>query len=484
MKKIEVFLIFLIIGVLSFANKGNYDETKFRQDVINYAMANLGVPYSNDRRMQNGYYDCSSYVGRAVRAAGMSGGVNGNEGSWASTTDAMVGNVRKVSFDQIKPGDTLNFSKGPYKYGHTAIVLENLGNGKFKIAHAGNPTKIQTIDVNTWRKGTYIGSISATQILINNGYTPTNQSGQVVAPPAGSSVGTGTGSGQSTTPPSYIPKLQKEYDWDAISNHILGIIKRGVHNLFPDIKILLSIFFAFDLMYFFYRGFNGVNENFMIGFARKCLKFVFYLAVVDNYFKILEWAYEFFVSIGDHFYSRGILEIFSTSKGDSINKIANMGFKTILKFLGLINDWEHLGIFGLDVWGKLRTLGNLFTILVATSFAIYITARFIIEIYIAKIQFFLGSGLAGLFFPFDVFELTSPQLGNKAIRTIIATGLQLSVIVIIASISYEVLQSYTLGEINIRDKFELFDMFRFIIVNLIIVNLVAKGKNIVGYVMR
>ena len=483
MKKIVFSLLFLI-GMLTFANKGNYDETKFRQDIINYAMNNLGKPYSNDYRMRDGYFDCSSYIGKAVRAAGMKGGVNGNEGNWASTTDSMIRNVKKVPFNQIKPGDTLNFSKGSYKYGHTAMVLENLGNGKFKIAHAGNPTKVQTIDANTWRKGTYIGSISATQILINNGYTPVNSSGQVLTPPTGISSGSGSGS---ITPPSYIRNSIVKHNWDTISNKITNLIKIGIKNILPDIKILLGIFFSFDLMYFFYKGYSGLNENFIAAFARKCLKFMFYLAVLDNYFKILEWAYNFFISLGEHFYSGedGLLRIFDIKDDvNAINKIADMGFTTVVKFLDLVNEWEHLGIFGLDVFGKLKTLGNLFTILVMIGFSIYITARIIIEIYIAKTQFFLGSGLCAFFIPCDVFELTSRVLGNKALKTIIATGLQITVLMIIASIGYEILQNYTLEEINLKDKFDLYDIFRFITVNLIIVNLIAKGKNMIGYVMR
>ena len=41
MKKIYLFL-FIIISFLGFSNKGNYDDTKFRQDLNNWANSKIG----------------------------------------------------------------------------------------------------------------------------------------------------------------------------------------------------------------------------------------------------------------------------------------------------------------------------------------------------------------------------------------------------------------------------------------------------------
>ena len=70
MKRVMLLLL-IIVDVLSFsAGKRNYDEAKYRSDVLARASSMIGWKYSNDKRMQAGHADCSSLVGRASHQAG------------------------------------------------------------------------------------------------------------------------------------------------------------------------------------------------------------------------------------------------------------------------------------------------------------------------------------------------------------------------------------------------------------------------------
>lgn len=83
---------------------------------IKFALRNLGAPYSQPKRMQNGYYDCSSFVMRSYNAAGL----KVLEGGWAPNTYAIQNKrwAKRISFSSRKPGD-LTY---PFQ-GHIAMTL-------------------------------------------------------------------------------------------------------------------------------------------------------------------------------------------------------------------------------------------------------------------------------------------------------------------------------------------------------------------------
>lgn len=323
MRKIIMIFSFICLSILSFANKGNYDDTKFRQDIINYAVNNLNRPYSNQYRMRGGYFDCSSYVGRATAAAGMNGGVTGKGG--ASTTTAGIrgaGQVKRTSFDQIKPGDLLNFgAQGSKGYGHVGIVLENLGNGKFKMAHASSSrgTVIDIIDVRTYRGGSYIGATSATQILINNGYTPINSIGQVVVPPNGSSISTnayGTAS-QDTVNIQYEPS--NKMDWDTFADNIMGFLKEGLDNFGNIGNIFIFIMTTFFIIQVIKDSIFAIADNNIKGFIsgtifKRTFGFVFYIFITNKIFsgELIQMGKDI---------SYGILEKLTGEKTQKLNEI-------------------------------------------------------------------------------------------------------------------------------------------------------------------
>lgn len=99
-----------------------------------------GTQYSQPKRLQNGFYDCSSFVSDVIRSK------LGNFGTDSPTTADLGGRLTKLGFkqlgtasaldySQVKPGDILIKPKAPGRSGHTMIykgdgqVIEANGRG-------------------------------------------------------------------------------------------------------------------------------------------------------------------------------------------------------------------------------------------------------------------------------------------------------------------------------------------------------------------
>ena len=110
-------------------------------DVVNRASSAIGCVYSQARRMERGYYDCSSLVWRCYSPSGETFGMP----TWAPTADfeaqRMATAGKMIAWDgglspkKLKPGDII-FFKGYRDYywrtiGHVAIYI-----GDDTIIHA------------------------------------------------------------------------------------------------------------------------------------------------------------------------------------------------------------------------------------------------------------------------------------------------------------------------------------------------------------
>ncbi|WP_167958103.1 Ig-like domain-containing protein [Anaerosporobacter faecicola] len=99
---------------------------------LRYGIKAVGTPYSQAKRMQNGYYDCSSLTWRSYHSVG----VNIGSKYWAPTAADMaktlVKNKKAVAYkalpaSELKPGDLLFFTK-----------TDGTDNGRYKnIYHVG-----------------------------------------------------------------------------------------------------------------------------------------------------------------------------------------------------------------------------------------------------------------------------------------------------------------------------------------------------------
>ena len=233
-----ILLMFLLIGALIFANKGNYDVTKYRQDVINYAMAQVGKGYSQANRMGVNTYDCSSFVDRSSQAAGMNSVTGANTKNWANTTVSMSSGAKatKIAPNQIKPGDAILFN------GHVVYAIGTANGCNIDVVHASNSKPYPQGGVKVSKgynicksHGGYLGVITAEQVLINNGYTPVNSDGTVAIPEA------------------QTRKFTKEVyvvDWDKMSQRFLDQINIGVDKLLGGIGYFMVIMCCIDFTYY------------------------------------------------------------------------------------------------------------------------------------------------------------------------------------------------------------------------------------------
>ncbi len=185
MKKVCIFL-FLAVSIFCFSKK-TYDETKFRQEFINWASSKVGADYSMENRWGENTYDCSSFISRGLREVGITS-VSGKKSDYGTTARGLYNSsgqkIEKDDYESLKPGDIVHFSPlVSTTTGHVGIVIRNLGRGRVEIIDArGTIFGVVRRVTNLSKSKRYLGATSAAQILKNNGYTPVNQNGTLIIP--------------------------------------------------------------------------------------------------------------------------------------------------------------------------------------------------------------------------------------------------------------------------------------------------------------
>ena len=185
MKKVCIFL-FLAVSIFCFSKK-TYDETKFRQEFINWASSKVGADYSMENRWGENTYDCSSFISRGLREVGITS-ISGKKSDYGTTARGLYSSsgqkIEKNDYESLKPGDIIHFSPLiSTTTGHVGIVIRNLGNGRVEIIDArGTIFGVVRRVTNLSKNKRYLGATSAAQVLKNNGYTPVNQDGTIIIP--------------------------------------------------------------------------------------------------------------------------------------------------------------------------------------------------------------------------------------------------------------------------------------------------------------
>ena len=138
MKKI-LFILFFIITIFGFANQA-YDDTKFRQDLVNWATSKVGAKYDMKDRWGANTFDCSSLVSRGLGAVGMTS-ISGKKSDYGTTANGLYRSsgslISKTDYSSLKAGDIVHFAPSSAgTTGHVGIVVANLGNGKVEIVDA------------------------------------------------------------------------------------------------------------------------------------------------------------------------------------------------------------------------------------------------------------------------------------------------------------------------------------------------------------
>lgn len=110
------------------------------QAVADLAMTKIGCRYSQDKRYQEGYYDCSSLVQRLYKEAGIT-----LPATAAAQGEYCYKNAMIINKKQLKPGDLIFYSyekNGEFRnISHVAIYV-----GDGKMVHAANPSRGVVLD--------------------------------------------------------------------------------------------------------------------------------------------------------------------------------------------------------------------------------------------------------------------------------------------------------------------------------------------------
>lgn len=100
------------------------------QKMLDSAFSHLGEKYSQPKRGQKGYSDCSYFVWQAMRDAGF----NVPKGAWDTSSMLRSGCFQRIPYDDVKAGDVAIKPRTRSGGGHTLIAL-----GKDKIIHQTKP---------------------------------------------------------------------------------------------------------------------------------------------------------------------------------------------------------------------------------------------------------------------------------------------------------------------------------------------------------
>ena len=117
-----------------------YGSGAIGTQVAQMAMTRIGCRYSQERRMQEGYYDCSSFVYRLYKEAGLTLPLVASEQGKYCYKNAMI-----INRKDLKPGDLIFYSyedNGEFRnISHVAIYV-----GEGKMVHAANSNRGVVMD--------------------------------------------------------------------------------------------------------------------------------------------------------------------------------------------------------------------------------------------------------------------------------------------------------------------------------------------------
>ena len=432
MKKISLFLFF-IINLFVFSNQ-TYDDAKFRQDFVNWAASKVGANYDMGNRWGSNTFDCSSLISRGLGAAGMTS-ISGKKSDYGTTANGLYQSsgkiINKNDYSSLKPGDIVHFS--PYSSGttgHVGIVVANLGNGKVEIIDArGKDYGVVRRVVDLSKNSHYLGATSASQVLINNGYTPVNTDGTVITPD-GSAVGSGAGG-------DLVGMVDTGYivDFDGILQQYTDVIKNGLNNLAQTLIVLLTYIAMLDFMYFYITSPNKDIEYVTREFVVRLFKFFFFLLIIRNINNINEFAYKTCFEIA---------KVFIGEPKYLLNDVFN---SYIDNCKGLLVFFSKISILDI-VTGQLT-----FKITMIIGFIIVLTVIFCMimgQIVINLMNFIVGVNISCIFLPFRYSNYTQGYFPDP-FGVMITNCLKLVVNIILISISLKIIGTKAIPDTTVND---------------------------------
>ena len=475
MKKI-IIILFFILNIIIFSEK-TCNDTDFRQSMINYANSQVGKPYSmTGPRVGPTSFDCSGLMSASIKAGGMTS-ISGKLSDFGTTASGLVKSsgtlMSKNDFSNLKPGDIVHFSaytRGTT--GHVGIVVANLGNGKVEMVDArGRKYGVQRRVKDLKADSHYLGATSATQILKNNGCTNIiNSSGQIVIPPAGSSIGgVGSAGGTWTGNPANLEETY-EVSWDEMLEDYENMIFEGLDKSLDGLLILLTLLTVIQLLKGAIPYLIEGSVNIYKDFVAVLIKYCFYAFLLKNYATVITMMYKIFTGIGSIFVNNNHIstldELFAVSTKESL---------TVLKLIDQYHfDFIKILIPGSNLFDI--TFWKVVILILVVIMIWYFAVRIIFEMKIVFIQFFLGIGLSYIMFSLATNDVTM-EMGRRPLRTMIGAGLRVTVTFLFASLVFGTLEKARFGDVTL-DTVRIETMFIFIASGLLMAFLMNRISKI------
>jgi hypothetical protein len=417
MKKI-LFILFFITTIFGFANQ-TYDDTKFRQDLVNWATSKVGASYNMNNRWGSNTFDCSSLVSRAINGAGMTS-ISGKKSDYGTTANGLYRAsgtiINKNDYSSLKPGDIVHFSPSSAgTTGHVGIVVANLGNGKVEIVDArGEKFGVvrRVVDLSTHSK--YLGATSATQVLINNGYTPVNADGVVTAP-NGQAVGSGN-------PLTYNKDFTRNISFDEIAREFKDYVNTGVTNLLQTLLPFLTLIFLIDFAVFGISSFLNKTENFMKETIFRFLKFTFFAYIISGSLELMQLVYDMFTEIA---------KTLSGVQNPTIDGLIDIYIANVKSVLNSMLDFNLL----LNVITKPTDTAIYFLFLLVVLIAMTVAyLQICYEIFSTTIIFYIAVGLSFGLFPLKVGKITE-KYGTNPASVMVSCGLKIIITLMMVGVA-------------------------------------------------
>lgn len=196
------------------------------------------------------------------------------------------------------------------------------------------------------------------------------------------------------------------------------------------------------------------------------IKYSFWFGII-NQFKILQQVfYDSFISIATAF---GI-------NTPDLNGVWNKLISNLEKILNIFNSWgEYMFL------GKIETFPQMMLLLIALILLICLIIKIMLELMVAKIQFFFVTGIAAFFIPFEVFEKTRRLLGGKLLNAALFSGLSIIVILIMVSVVIGALENVGIEKLKtlkeLKDGYE--EIIRYLIIGGIGTLLIRDNKKVI-----
>ena len=428
MKKIYL-ILFIVFSFFSFSNQ-TYDDTKFRQDLVNWANSKIGQSYSMNNRWGETTFDCSSFISRGLGATGMTS-ISGKKGDYGTTANGLYRASGQIVKGQgtngLKAGDIAHFSLySSGTTGHVGIITEIIDSCRVRMTHASNSKPypkggVKSDIKNLCSDSHYIGATSATQVLINNGYTPVNADGTVVAP-AGSTV-----PGQEGRMQNFEKNYKRSISFDEIASQYQAIVKERVTYLAKALVPIVSLLFAIDLVVFGIRSYFGSSTNFIKDFILRCAKFSFFIYVIKNVSEMMNMIYKMFHDIA-----------FSLSGVEtaSVDSIVDMYIEVTKNLFGSLMTFN----FAMNmIFNGGQAIGfALFVIIIAIALGVgYFQLCF--EMFSVSIQFFLAVGLSLTLFPLKVAKITE-KYGTDPLSSALVCGTRMIITLVMCGVAMQLLE--------------------------------------------